>query len=55
VVLRGGGAVNDETSRADEGGSATDVPIEAPAYMKKEGVVEDRRKVMIGRKMGCGL
>ena len=48
VVLRGGGAVNDEKSRADEGGSATDVPVGARAYMKKEGLVEEGRKVVIG-------
>jgi hypothetical protein len=40
--------VNDEKSRADDGGSATDVPIGAPAYMRKAGLVEEERKVVIG-------
>ena len=48
VVLRGGGAVNDEMSRADDVGSATDVPIGALAYMRKEGLVEEGRNVVIG-------
>ena len=54
VVLRGGGAVNDEISRADEGGSATDVPIGALAYMRKEGLVEEGRNVVIGWEIRCG-
>jgi len=48
VVLRGGGAVNDEETRADEGRSATDVPIGAVADMRKEGLVEEARNVVIG-------
>jgi hypothetical protein len=40
--------VNDEMSRADDGGSATDVPIGARAYMRKAGLVEDGRKIMLG-------
>jgi hypothetical protein len=46
--------VDDEMSRADDGGSATDVPIGARAYMRKAELVEDERKMMLGREMGCG-
>jgi hypothetical protein len=46
--------VDDEMSRADDGGSATDVPIGARAYMRKAALVEDERKMMLGWEMGCG-